>query len=164
MGATTSQRSADTPLPTESRPHRGRLLNGRIFQKSPGSCPSGIGPVPFVRRQVKFGGQTSLTRSWTGDGQKWTGNCPGRRERAATPSIDLSIGLPMGGSEWAFSAPTQRSAFNTPYLPRYLEKYRRFSTSRLLLQSIAQHRFFHFSKMPPALSSMVGQTFQRPPF
>lgn len=28
MGATISQRGAKTPLPTESRTHRGRLLNG----------------------------------------------------------------------------------------------------------------------------------------
>lgn len=31
MGATTSQRSAEYPLPTESRPHRGRFLNGSNF-------------------------------------------------------------------------------------------------------------------------------------
>jgi hypothetical protein len=32
MGATTSQRSADTPLPTESRPHRS-LAEGQEFSR-----------------------------------------------------------------------------------------------------------------------------------
>ena len=82
MGATTSQRSEEIPLPTESRPHRGRLLNGRKFSWARQSGHDRrLRQCPAERiRKARSGPSMSSTGGpgSSPDRVRWSAPCPTR--------------------------------------------------------------------------------------
>ena len=60
MGATTSQRRTEYPLPTESRPHRGRMPTDRFCWSRSISGMAGFGHQGMIALRLEWGGKPAL--------------------------------------------------------------------------------------------------------